>query len=132
MKNYYIQILTFIALVNNNISSFMMGYDGYHTAMSGNQGWPKYWHYWLVFDYRSQLMIYLIGILMAIKYPLDGLYKKFATISALMYISIFAFEIMIYLWDGNDARNEKLVPVYLFGYTVANILVAKYLKIWKI
>lgn len=130
MKNYYIQIVTFIALVNNNISSLMMNTEGYNRSLSGNEGWPNYWHYWLLFDYRSQLMLYLTGIFLALKYPLEGLYKKFAIISIMMFMSIFAMEIIIYLWDGNDSRNEKLLPLYLCGYTIANILAAKHLKLW--
>ena len=130
VRNYYVQILTYVALINNCISSYWMGNDRLSTSLSGVDGWPNYYHYWLIFDYRSQLMLYLIGIYLCLKYPLKDFYKEFAMKSVLMYIMIFIAEIAVYLWYGNDARNEELYYIYIGLYTIGLYVVAIKEKLW--
>jgi len=131
LRNYYIQILTLVAMLNNTIASIWSGDKSYHVALSGNYGWQKYYHYWLLFDYRSQLFLYLIGMLMVLRFPLEGANKTYAKASLIAYICLYIIEVVFYLWDGNDARIEGFSFFFLFLYVVVLGVLAFFAKVWK-
>lgn len=130
MKNLYPQILTFISLIINCISHYFMGMTGNYTSISGAKGYDYYWHYWYLFEYRLQILFLLLFVYLAIKYPLQDTFKKYGSITLLIYLSLVVVEIIAYLWTGNDRLNESLYYYYVTGYTAALLIAAIRLKVW--
>jgi len=132
MKNLYPQILTFVSLIINCVSHYFMGMAGHYTSISGAKGFDYYWHYWYLFEYRIQILFLLLFIYLAIKYPLQGVYKKYGSVTLLLYLSLVVVEIMVYLWTGNDRLNESYYIYYVALYTSILMITANRMKIWKL
>lgn len=84
-----------------------------------------------MFDYRSQLMIYLIGIFLVLKWPLKGKYREYAMNSVLAYASLFVAEIGLYLWFGNDSWSESHYYYFIGAYTLFLYWAAIKEKLWN-
>lgn len=126
IKKYYIQILLFLILANNQIAKFWEGNTDRYISFSGVIGNRLEYHYWAVFDHWMQPFYFLSIIALSIAWPLTGGVKRYALFAVAAFTSIVSVEFFMYLNDGDNFRNEENYYYFLGAFLVALLIGKKW------
>ena len=121
VRRYYIQIIIFCCMINNQVAKVWEGDDSLYRSISGEDGYPMWYHTWVLFDHNLHIILCLVGMILLLKYPLKGEFKEFAIFSVVCSLVIVLFESATYLYYGNNYMNEQLYYYYLGGFTASLI-----------
>ena len=131
---YLVQILLFVAIINNSFNSFWDGNKELVVSWMGFEGYPKYYHYWYLFHHKFQFFLYLSLSVYFLLYKLDESHRRYALGSILLYIGLSFVETINYLlYSYHQTEMQKNVEVSFLigGFLVGNIILGIYNKAWK-
>ena len=114
--------MLFLTMVINQVATLWEGVERPVKTLSGSDGFPIYYHAWLIFDYRAQLFSYLTMVMLALKFPLYDKPKRIAIYSIILYVGITLIEVFRYLYWGNNKLNEDYFYYYLSAFTLGCII----------
>ena len=117
-------------LVNNNISSYFMGDDSPHISISGNVGFPNYWHNYVTFELQISFLLFNTLMVIYMIYPLNGVFHEFAIVTMVIYGLFALSEHVMYQWTGSGLLGESMYYYLIISYTAALLIAAIRLKVW--
>jgi hypothetical protein len=131
LKNFYVQIITIIIWGNNQLSSFWGHRNDLTTSWGGFIGYPSWYNSWVVYDVEiGKLLIWMIVLLLII-FPLKGDYRTYAIGSVCTLILIMFLEFFIFLFYGNNSKNEDMFYVFFSSYILSIVVMYFLNNIYK-
>lgn len=128
---YYLQLLLFFCIITNQLSNLWKDDKTKSISWSGEFGFSNWFHYWLIFDHYLQYLIYIIGILLVLVFPLEKQFRSYAIATVLLYFGINLIEIFYYMYFGNNNHNFNMFGVYISVYSVGHIIFLFKNKLWN-
>jgi hypothetical protein len=128
---YYVQICTYVFMINNSISNYWMDNQGDYIAINGDKGFPVYWHWYVTFEVYIQPLLILALLVAYMVYPLTNELKKYAIATIIIYSTISIMECFIFQYTGSGYLGESFYLYFVVGYTALLLIFAIKLKVWN-
>lgn len=131
LVRYWVQIATYVVMVNNSFSAHWMGDQTTHYAINGDKGFPTYWHWYVTFEVYIQSIIMLAILCVYVVFPQTGSVRKYTIVTIGIFILLSIVEGLIFQYSGSGEVGEGLYYHFLVGYTSLLLIAAVKLKVWN-